>query len=167
MKIRYPGIVVVAAAIGLWAFFVIRNQPGDSQIGRQNREGGELQAMESGWWFSRILDEVGPAAAIAVTESSPPGSLGGTGEISADYEGFETYYTEELDPWGNPCEVSSGSNLIGYKVVIQIRCFGRDGKEGPTKIPYPLGPFVTTAYDEDIVWADGFFVRYAAGAPGD
>jgi hypothetical protein len=27
-----------------------------------------------------------------------------------------------------------------------------------------MGPFFATDYDQDIVWADGFFVRYPAGA---
>ena len=51
--------------------------------------------------------------------------------------------------------------------VIQIRYLGRDGKEGPTMPPYTAGAFTATAYDEDIIWADGFFVRYPAGAQVD
>ena len=66
------------------------------------------------------------------------------------------------DPWGNPYEFTYGGSPLADQ-VIQIRCFGRDGKEGPTKAPYPMGPFVATAYDEDIVWADGFYIRYPAG----
>jgi hypothetical protein len=27
-----------------------------------------------------------------------------------------------------------------------------------------MGPFLATDYDQDIVWADGYFVRYPAGA---
>jgi hypothetical protein len=42
-----------------------------------------------------------------------------------------------------------------------IRSTGRDNSaEGET---YTVGPFITTQYDRDIVWADGFFVRFPAG----
>jgi len=27
-----------------------------------------------------------------------------------------------------------------------------------------MGPFLSSDYDQDIVWADGFFVTYPAGA---
>ncbi|NHZ73476.1 MAG: hypothetical protein GWP16_03290 [Nitrospirae bacterium] len=46
--------------------------------------------------------------------------------------------------------------------VIGIRSFGCDGQEGPDTNPYEMGPFVTTSYEEDIVWADGFFVQSGA-----
>ena len=29
--------------------------------------------------------------------------------------------------------------------------------------PYEMGPFVSTSYDEDIVWANGFFIRFPLG----
>ena len=48
--------------------------------------------------------------------------------------------------------------------MIGIRSFGRDGDEGPSTNPYTVGPFVSSAYDEDIVWSDGIFIRYPQGA---
>ena len=32
---------------------------------------------------------------------------------------------------------------------------------------YTMGPFLASDYDQDIVWADGFFVTYPAGAKID
>jgi hypothetical protein len=50
--------------------------------------------------------------------------------------------------------------------AFRIRCFGADGKEGPAK---PAGPYDRATFDtaEDIIWADGFWVRYPSGAQGD
>jgi hypothetical protein len=46
--------------------------------------------------------------------------------------------------------------------VIGIRSRGRDGSFSGGS--YQVGPFLTTDYDQDIVWADGFFINYPAGA---
>jgi hypothetical protein len=44
---------------------------------------------------------------------------------------------------------------------MAIRSSGRDHTwEGLT---YTIGPFVTTNYNRDIVWADGLFMQYPAG----
>jgi hypothetical protein len=48
---------------------------------------------------------------------------------------------------------------------MAIRSTGRDGTfAGQT---YTMGPFLASDYDQDIVWADGFFVTYPAGAKID
>jgi hypothetical protein len=66
------------------------------------------------------------------------------------------------DGWGHLMEYSwSGDPLSVH--VMGIRSLGRDGLEGPSGNPYTLGPFTATHYDEDIVWLDGFFIRYPAG----
>ena len=53
--------------------------------------------------------------------------------------------------------------------VMGIRSFARDGVEGPNGSGglYPTGPFLASDYDQDIIWADGFFVTYPAGAKID
>jgi hypothetical protein len=44
---------------------------------------------------------------------------------------------------------------------MAIRSAGRDGIFAATD--YPIGPFLTTEYDSDLLWADGLFIRYPAG----
>ena len=41
---------------------------------------------------------------------------------------------------------------------MSIRSPGRDGKYSATE--YSVTPFDPVDFDEDIVWADGFFVRW-------
>ncbi len=63
----------------------------------------------------------------------------------------------EWDPWGHPYEFFLNGNLLGAS-VLAIRCAGRDG-EFATE-PYPVGGFDADDLDQDIVWADGYFVRW-------
>ena len=67
----------------------------------------------------------------------------------------------EFDGWGNAYEYRLSAVLLGAQ-VMGIRSPGRD--DSWTGASYPVGPFIATDYDEDIVWADGFFVNYPAGA---
>ena len=43
-----------------------------------------------------------------------------------------------------------------------LRSLGRDKSASGTT--YTPGPFIATDYDQDIVWADGYFVRYPSGS---
>ncbi|MCZ6727544.1 MAG: hypothetical protein O7A98_09365, partial [Acidobacteria bacterium] len=67
----------------------------------------------------------------------------------------------EFDGWGNNFEYRLGTQLLAGQ-VIGIRSPGRD--DATSGNTYLLGPFIATDYDQDIVWADGFFVHYPAGA---
>ena len=46
---------------------------------------------------------------------------------------------------------------------MAIQSPGRDQAYESTT-SYTMGPFLASDYDQDIVWADGFFVKYPAGA---
>ncbi len=86
-------------------------------------------------------------------------------EILKTLRPSESYFymtqVPEHDGWGFPLEfrVSDSDDAGPY---IAIRSPGRDGnfaKPGP-----PPGPFDAQLSDEDIVWIDGCFVRWPAGA---
>ena len=66
---------------------------------------------------------------------------------------------------GQPLSTTAGAATCSAAQVIGICSEGRDGGDasGCTGT-YTMGPFNATKYDEDIVWADGFFIRYPAGA---
>ena len=57
-------------------------------------------------------------------------------------------------------EYRQNTNLLAANVML-IRSPGRTG--GFDTDTYPIGAFVATRYDNDIVWADGLFVVYPAG----
>lgn len=69
----------------------------------------------------------------------------------------------EKDGWGHPYEYYLDvKDLVGQK-VIAIRSPGRDGQFSSG--PYAIGNFEPTDYDQDIVWSDGFFVRWPQAPP--
>ena len=65
------------------------------------------------------------------------------------------------DGWGNAYEYRYSGNPLTAQ-VMGIASGGRDGSIDGGQ--YTMGPFTATDYDQDVVWADGFFVRYPAGA---
>lgn len=64
----------------------------------------------------------------------------------------------ETDGWGNPFEYYLNTANPLAPQVMGIRSPGRDGRFSAAS--YSVGPFDPEDYDEDIVWADGYFVRW-------
>lgn len=63
--------------------------------------------------------------------------------------------TNRLAPRGCTSRLSSQ--------IIAIVSLVKDG--GVTNAgPVIMGPFVPTQYNQDIIWADGFFIRWPGGA---
>jgi prepilin-type N-terminal cleavage/methylation domain-containing protein len=163
-------LLVVVAIIGIVAVILIPNLLDAVQKAKQKRTMATLRDVGTAW-LSWMTDEVSSAAAGA----------GGAGLFS--YESLEVISAENLgallvpedgvryasdvpkrDSWANPLEYAWSEDMKSASTGLAIRSFGRDGEEGPTAPPYPMGPFQVTEYAEDIVWSDGFFVRYPAGA---
>ena len=62
------------------------------------------------------------------------------------------------DAWGNLLEYRIETGSFDSTGVLAIRSRGLDGQfSGDT---YTYGPFTSTLYHEDLVWADGYFVRW-------
>ncbi|MEE8138236.1 MAG: hypothetical protein V3T81_05115, partial [Thermoanaerobaculia bacterium] len=116
---------------------------------------------------SWLTDQVGAASAGANTydfTTALPNALDGDGLLGTLYVSATMFYIQEVpnnDGWGNAYEYRYATNILGAQ-VMGIRSTGRDGTFSGGS--YTMGPFVATLYDSDIVWADGFFVRYPAGA---
>ena len=81
------------------------------------------------------------------------------------YAASDHFYIQEIptnDSWGTPYDyVWAGT--IRYSEVIGIRSLGRDQETDGNGDTYTMGPFDSNDYNRDIVWADGFFIRYPAG----
>ena len=61
-----------------------------------------------------------------------------------------------LDPWGQPYDIRVGDG--SRSPVLVVRSAGADGRfEGDS---YAVGSFSPDATDRDLVWADGYFVRW-------
>ena len=64
----------------------------------------------------------------------------------------------EKDGWGNPYEFRLNVKYALSRRVMMIRSAGRDGAYSASR--YSVHGSDPESYDEDLVWADGFFVRW-------
>lgn len=70
-----------------------------------------------------------------------------------------------LDGWGRPFELMGWPENVFNTEVFAIRSAGPNGRfEGPR---YEVGTWTSGAPSDDIVWADGFFVRWPENASGN
>lgn len=111
-------------------------------------------------WFSWLTDQRSAAPAGSSMNTYDLGEL--TNVIGAD-DLLATLFPEYLqrvpatDGWGHDYEFYHADNVL-LRQYMAIRSPGRDGAfDG---LEYPIESFTQTDYDRDIVWADGFFIRY-------
>lgn len=164
-------LLVTVAIIGIIGALLVPNLLDSLQKAKQKRTLADMRDVGTAW-YSWFTDQVSAAA-------SGQSGTGGTYDFAALdtpltaaelystlYTDFENHYIREIpryDGWGVDYDYRWGAAL-DYTAVIGIRSYGRDRVEGPDTDPYTMGPFDANAYDEDIVWADGFFIQYPTGA---
>ena len=158
---------MVVAIIAIIASLIIPMFLDALQKGKQKRTMAELRLV-GGCWMAWLTDQVGSGAAGKKPRQYDLGTLT---QITAEellnslYVSQTFFYCTEvpqLDAWGHEYEYYvNGSTLLAPQVMA-IRSTGRDGVF--SDLTYTLGPFVATDYDEDVLWADGMFMYYPAGA---
>ena len=161
-------LLIVVAIIGIIAAILIPNLLDALQKAKQKRVVGDERNIGSAW-FSWLTDQIGAAAAGSST-TAEYNWAGLTSDVTAGellstlYQSTTMFYIQEVpqkDGWGNDYDYQWSGNPLTAQ-VMGIRSGGRGGEMiGDT---YTMGPFIATDYNQDIVWADGFFVRYPAGA---
>jgi hypothetical protein len=86
--------------------------------------------------------------------------------LASLYQSQTFFYCSEVptvDAWGFEYEYRVNTDSLASSKVMSIRARARDGLWDDGDTVYNVGPFVTTHYDRDIVWADGLFVSYPQG----
>ncbi len=110
-------------------------------------------------WFT---DSAGAAAAGQSRANAGEIPLSGPEEFR---EFLVPRYIEEvpsMDGWGHPLEMRLNPDLSAGGNVFLIRSPGRDGEySGDSYESYAFPP---KDFDHDIVWSDGFFICWPAGA---
>jgi type II secretion system protein G len=152
-------LLIVVAIIGILAAMLIPNLLDAMQKAKQKRTMADMRITGTAM-FSWLSDEVGAAAAGAAVTTV---DLSDYPEI--DLTDLKTIllptYVQEvptLDGWKRPytyyCNVADPHS----EHVMAIASSGRDGiSTGPT---YEASAFDPTDYNQDVIWADGFFVRW-------
>lgn len=158
-------LVLVVAVIGIVASVLIPNLIDAVHKAKQRRTMAELRLVGTAWmnWYT---DQNGAAAAGA-QQTYKVGTF-----VEHSYEQIYGYlhptdtffYMQEIpekDPWGSDLHYYMNSNTLSDNQLL-LCALARDGVadlcDGSTDIP--IGPFISTDFDQDIVWADGFLVRW-------
>ncbi len=164
-------LLIVVAIIGIIAAILIPNLLDALQKAKQKRSVGDMRNVGSAW-FSWLTDQVGAAAAGSTSNSYDLTAL--TNVIDGDallatlYKDQTMFYIQEVpmvDGWGGGYDYMHSNSPLDPQYMA-IWSGGRDNGPADTATPagsYVMGPFIATDYDQDIVWADGFFVTYPAG----
>lgn len=173
-------LLIVIAIIGIIAAILIPNFLDSLQKAKQKRSMGDMQTIGSAW-FSWLTDQFGGAAAAGVDTYTMPAEAKDANYLETILLGTKTFqgYIQEIpetDGWDTDwlfCQAPD-DEVTKANQVMAIASYGRDGVAGKAAgcgQAVETGPFSPTDYDQDIVWADGFFVRYpkktdaAAAAP--
>jgi type II secretion system protein G len=152
-------MLIVVAIIGILASILIPNLLDAMQKAKQKRTVAEMRITGTAM-FSWLTDQVGAAAAGQT--STVDLAAYGTG-ISASSLGtiLIPQYIQRvptLDGWKNTYDYYLQTANLHAPRVMAIRSRGRDNSAEGTA--YTVTSFDPTDYDRDIVWADGFMVRF-------
>ena len=158
-------LLIVVAVIGIIAAILIPNLIDSVNKAKQRRTVADMRNVGTAW-MSWLTDQVTASSAGA----GKTWSSGNLEEITYVellgylYPSDDFFYMQEvpqIDGWGNPFFFAKGQDLNAPNVFVV--CSG--GQDGVLDVdcvsgPVSLGPFIASDYAQDIVWADGYFVRW-------
>lgn len=153
-------LLIVVAIIGLLAAMLIPNLLDALQKAKQKRTLAECRLTGSAM-MAWITDQASAAAA---------GMAPGNAVTVADYPAISyadvvktlvptyTPAVPDRDGWKTPYEFHLDTTDPRSNFPLLLRSAGRDRKFD--RDVYTVGAFDVTDYDQDIVWINGFFVRW-------
>jgi len=153
-------LLIVVAIIGIIAALLIPNFLDALQKAKQKRTVADMRNAGTAM-FSWLTDQVGAAAAGASNTTVNLASYGTTVPIATMASILTPQYLQDipsLDGWKHAYDYYLNTANPLAQQVMAIRSKGRDGTGAVTD--YSVTSFEPTDYDQDIVWADGFFVRW-------
>lgn len=153
-------LLIVIAIIGIIAAMLIPNLLDSLQKTKQKRTMADMRLVGTAM-FSWLTDESGAAAAgqeVTTVDLSTYGSTITPDDLAAVLGPTYVQHIPERDGWKNPFDFYLRLDDPSARQVMAISSPGRDAEYESG--PYVAGAFDPTDYDRDIVWADGFFVRW-------
>jgi prepilin-type N-terminal cleavage/methylation domain-containing protein len=153
-------LLIVVAIIGIIAAMLIPNMLDAFQKAKQKRTIADMRIVGTAM-FSWLTDQVGAAAAGAASTNVDITQYGSVLRSSDLITVLVPQYMQAvpyLDGWKRPYDYYLKAAVPTAAQVMAIRSPGRDGvAEGSS---YSFTNFEPTDYDRDVLWADGFFVRW-------
>lgn len=153
-------LLIVIAIIGIIAAMLIPNLIDALQKTKQKRTMADMRIVGTSM-FSWMTDQVGAAAAGQATSNVAIGSYGSVKSVAALQSVLVPQYIQEipsLDGWKFPYQYYLKTTNLHDRQVMLIRSRARDNAFDYSE--YSVTSFDPTDYDQDIVWADGFMVRW-------
>ncbi len=156
-------LLIVVAIIGIIAALLIPNFLDALQKAKQKRTVADMRNAGTAM-FSWLTDQVGAAAAgatatdvdLSVANYGSP--MTGGAAVSTLLVPQYLQAVPEKDGWKNSYSYYMNTANVLARTVLAVRSTGRDNKTSADA--YTVAGFDPTDYDQDIVWADGFFVRW-------
>jgi prepilin-type N-terminal cleavage/methylation domain-containing protein len=156
-------LLIVIAIIGIIAALLIPNFLDALQKSKQKRTEADMRNIGTAM-FSWLTDQAGAAAAGAAATGDV--DLGNFTTITADNltTVLVSQYIQSIPPldgWKHNYAffLAPAANALSGVNVMAIASYGRDGKNDTTTL-YTVTGFDPTDYDKDLVWADGYWVRF-------
>jgi len=158
-------LLIVVAIIGIIAAILIPNLIDALQKAKQKRTMADMRNVGTAF-MSYVTDAASAAAAGSSTNSfdlDQYASITYSSIYSILHPSTTFFYMNEVpakDGWKHSFYYGFTGNVVSSQVAA-IASGARDGST--PNGTYTIGPFTATDYDQDIIWADGFFVRWPGG----
>ncbi len=153
-------LLIVVAIIGIIAALLIPNFLDALQKAKQKRTVGDMRNVGSAM-FSWLTDQVGAAAAgasgtqVTLSDYATADQTILTQKLVVDHDYIQQIPT--LDAWkGTYAYYLNTANPLATTVMA----IGSKGRAIALTDTHVAAAFDPTDYNQDIVWADGFFVRW-------
>jgi type IV pilus assembly protein PilA len=153
-------LLIVVAIIGIIAALLIPNFLDALQKAKQKRTEADMRNMGTAM-FSWLTDQAGAAAAGAAATDVDLTSFASTTAPALTTTLVSQYIQSipTVDGWKhNYAFYMNYTNPLGGVGIMAVVSYGRDGS--PDTTSYTVTGFDPTDYDRDLVWADGYFVRW-------
>ena len=153
-------LLIVVAIIGIIAALLIPNFLDALQKAKQKRTVGDMRNVGSAM-FSWLTDQVGAAGAgasattVNLDDYLTIAHTAITQRLVIDHDYIQQ--VPQLDAWKGTYDYFLNTD---DPLAKQVMAIASDGRSGAVAGPYTAAAFDPTDYDQDLVWADGFFVRW-------
>ncbi len=160
-------LLIVVAIIGIIAAILIPNLLDALQKAKQKRTVADVRNTGTAW-MSWLTDQVGAASAGAnkTYNASTFADVNYVQVFTYLHPTSTFFYMQEVpqqDGWKYDLSFGRANNLLDSSTLI-ICSGARNGSVGTNCTQsWTVEPFVATDYDQDIIWADGYFVRWPGG----
>ena len=153
-------LLIVIAIIGIIASMLIPNMLDAMQKTKQKRTMADMR-ITGGAMFSWLTDQVGAAAAGQASTQINLADYGGLKTVADLNTILVPQYLQDIpikDGWKSTYDYYLNTSNPHSRHVMAIRSRGRNAV--PEANTYSVTGFDPTDYDQDVVWADGFMVRW-------